>query len=316
MRPSEDAPLTSGYFMADVLAQAGLPPGVVNVVTNDRADAPQIVEALISDDRVRRVGFTGSTNVGRIIGSLAGKYTKPVILELGGKNPIYVCDDADVDYAAKGSVFARFMNSGQICLCGDRIIAHSAIADTFTEAFVAKTADLGSGDPRGEGTIVGPMINHQAAERVAGLVADAVGKGARVLYQGGDPEAAFYPPTVLDHITPDMRIYAEEIFGPVATILTARDDDEAVELANDTEYGLSSAIYTENAGRGLALANRFRHGAVHINDHSVADEPEAPVGGVKNSGYGHFNSQWGADFFTETRWITLAERHAETPFLG
>lgn len=316
MRPSEDSPVTAAYFMADTLADAGLPPGVMNVVTNDRSDAPQIVEALIRDDRVRRVGFTGSTGIGRIIGSLAGQYVKPVILELGGKAPVYVCDDADIDYAARGVAFARFLNSGQICLSADRIIVHEAVADQFTEAFVARVAGLGQGDPSDPSTIVGPLINIRAAARVAGLVADATSKGARVLYGGGRPSGAFHPATVLDHITPEMQIYAEEIFGPVATILTVGDDDEAVALANDTEFGLSSAVFTEDIGRGLAIARRYRHGATHINDHSIADEPEAPVGGIKNSGYGHFNSQWGAEFFTETRWITLASQHSTVPFLA
>jgi acyl-CoA reductase-like NAD-dependent aldehyde dehydrogenase len=315
MRPSEDSPVTAAYFMADALADAGLPPGVVNVITNDRDDASRIVEAMISDERVRRVGFTGSTTVGRIIGSLAGKYTKPVILELGGKAPVYVCDDADLEYAARGIAFARFMNSGQICLAADRIIVNEAVADQFKEAFVERVERLGSGDPRDPHTIVGPLINERTADRVAGLVADAVAKGARVLHGGHQPTGAFHPATVLDQITPDMDIYAQEVFGPVATILTVPDDDTAVELANDTEFGLSSAVYTENMGRGMNIARRLRHGAVHVNDHSVADEPEAPVGGIKSSGFGHFNSQWGAEFFTETRWITLADRHSTVPLV-
>jgi uncharacterized protein YbjT (DUF2867 family) len=172
-----------------------------------------------------------------------------------------------------------------------------------------------NGGPRHPDTIVGPLINGRAAARVAGLVTDAVDKGARILYGGEAPTGAFHPATVLDRITGDMRIYAEEVFGPVATILTASDDDEAITLANDTEFGLSSAVYTENLGRGLAVARQFRHGAAHINDHSVADEAEAPVGGVKNSGFGHFNSQWGVEFFTETRWVTLASRHSTVPLV-
>jgi acyl-CoA reductase-like NAD-dependent aldehyde dehydrogenase len=315
MRPSEESPLTAAYFMADALADAGLPAGVVNVVTNDRADAPQIVEAMISDDRVRRVGFTGSTAIGRIIGSLSGKYVKPVILELGGKAPVYVCDDADIDYAVRGIAFARFMNSGQICLAADRIIVHETVAEQFTEAFVDKMSTLGMGDPRDPDTIVGPLINTRASARVAGLVTDAVNKGARIRYGGEAPTGAFHPATVLDRITADMQIYSDEVFGPVATILTASNDDEAITLANDTEFGLSSAVYTENMGRGLAIARRFRHGAVHVNDHSVADEAEAPVGGIKNSGFGHFNSQWGMEFFTETRWVTLAARHSTVPLV-
>ncbi|GAB2814118.1 aldehyde dehydrogenase [Actinocorallia aurea] len=313
IRPSEAAPITSGYFLADVLAEAGLPDGVVNVVTNDRADAPAVVEALIADPRVRRVNFTGSTAVGRIVGRLAGDHLKPAILELGGKNPIVVLDDADFGYAAAGITFAKFLNSGQICLSVDRVIVQDGIADAFVDAFVAKARTLRHGDPADEGTLVGPMISERAAQRVADLVADAVAKGARVLLGGGPAQGAYYPATILDRVVPGMRIYREEVFGPVATIYRVATDDEAVTLANDTEYGLSSAVYTENGGRGLAVARRLRHGNVHVNDHSVADEPQAPVGGVKDSGFGHFGSDWGVEFFTETRWITLADHHATYP---
>ncbi|MFF5553914.1 aldehyde dehydrogenase family protein [Streptomyces olivaceoviridis] len=313
IRPSEDAPVTSGYFLADILAEAGVPDGVVNVVTNDRADAPAVVEALIADDRVRRVNFTGSTPVGRIVGRLAGEHLKPVILELGGKNPIVVLDDADPAYAASGVTVAKFMNAGQICLSVDRVILQRGIADEFVAAFLEKVRALGQGDPEGEHTLVGPMINARAAERVAALVADAVEKGATVLHGGGPARGAFYPATVLDNVTPDMRIYSEEVFGPVATVFRVDTVDQAVDLANDTAYGLSSAVYTENATLGLTVARRLRHGNVHINDHSVADEPQAPVGGVKDSGFGHFGSDWGVEFFTETRWVTLADRHSVYP---
>ncbi|MDH2415262.1 aldehyde dehydrogenase family protein [Nocardioides sp. CER19] len=313
IRPSEDAPITSGYFLADILAEAGLPEGVVNVVTNDRNDAPVIVETLIADERVRRVNFTGSTPVGRIVGELTGKYLKPVMLELGGKNPILVLDDADLQFAAHGVTFARFMNAGQICLSVDRVIVHNGIADAFTEAFVAKVAELKQGEPDAHDTLVGPMIHGRAAERVAELVADAVEKGARVLIGGGPAQGVHYPATVLDGVTPAMRIYSEEVFGPVACIFRVETDEEAIALANDTPFGLSSAVFTENAGRGLAIARQLRHGNVHINDQSIADEPQAPVGGVKDSGFGHFGSDWGAEFFTETRWVTVADRHRDYP---
>ncbi|MFC0437411.1 aldehyde dehydrogenase family protein [Kutzneria buriramensis] len=313
IRPSEDAPITSGYFLADLLIEAGVPAGAVTVVTNERSDAPEVVEALIANPRVRRVNFTGSTTVGRIVGRHAGTYLKPVILELGGKNPIVVLDDADLDHAARGVAFAKFFNSGQICLSVDRIIVLESVADEFTEKFLAAVDRVVQGDPTDPRTLVGPMINARAAERVAGLVQDAVSKGATVLRGSGAPEGAFHPATVVADVTPDMRLYHEESFGPLATIYRVATVDDAIALANDTEYGLSSAVYTENATRGLDVARRLEHGAVHVNDHSVADDPQAPVGGVKDSGFGRFGSQWGADFFTETRWVTVADRHSEYP---
>jgi acyl-CoA reductase-like NAD-dependent aldehyde dehydrogenase len=313
IRPSEDSPITAGLFIADALGEAGIPPGVVNVITNDRADAPAIVESLIADPRVRRVNFTGSTRVGRIVGASAGQHLKPVILELGGKNPIVVLDDADIEYAASGTVLAKFMNAGQICLCVDRVIVQRPVAEAFTAALVAKVAALKQGDPSDQRTIVGPLINQTSAEHVASLVDDAVAKGARVLCGGKWPGGTFYPATLLDAVTTDMRIYGEEVFGPAGTIFTVDSEEEAIAVANDTSYGLASAVYTENATRGLRVARQLRHGAVHVNDQTVADEPQAPVGGVKDSGFGHFGSQWGAEFFTETRWITVADNHTEYP---
>ncbi|WP_433292097.1 aldehyde dehydrogenase family protein [Pseudonocardia sp. CA-142604] len=312
IRPSEDAPVTSGLFLAEVLTAAGLPDGVVNVVTNDRADAPEVIEALIAHPRVRRCNFTGSTAVGKIVGRLAGEHITPVLLELGGKNPILVLDDADVDQAAEQSAFARFMNSGQICLSVDRIIVDRSIAARFTEKFLEHVAALAKNGPDSPDAIIGPMIHARAAARVAELVSDAVVKGAQILFDAGPVDGAFHPPTVLTGVTPDMRIHSEEIFGPVAVIYTVDSEEEAITLANDTEYGLSSAVYTENGTRGLMVARRLRHGSVHINSHTIADEPQAPVGGVKDSGFGHFGSDWGAEFFTETRWVTVAAPRAGT----
>ncbi|NMO55300.1 aldehyde dehydrogenase family protein [Actinoplanes sp. TBRC 11911] len=305
IRPSEDAPITSGLFLAQVLKDAGIPDGVVNVVTNDRADAPEIIEALIAHPATRRVNFTGSTTVGRIVGRLAGQYLKPVILELGGKNPILVLDDADVDKAAEQSAFARFFNAGQICLSVDRIIVDDSVAAEFTAKFLDHVRSFPQGDLSSPDTVVGPLINARAAARVADLVSDAVAKGAQVLFGGGPADGAFHPATVLTGVTPDMRIHHEEIFGPVAVLYTVGSADEAVALANDTEYGLSSAVYTRNGARGLEIARQLQHGSVHINTVTVADDPEAPVGGVKDSGYGHFGSEWGVGFFTDTRWVTL-----------
>ncbi|NUT91439.1 MAG: aldehyde dehydrogenase family protein [Saccharothrix sp.] len=314
LKASEEAPLASGLFLADVMREAGLPAGVLNVVTNDASDAAVVGEALIADPRVRVVNFTGSTGVGRVVGALAASHLKPAVLELGGKNSIIVLDDADIGYAVDAAVFGVFMNSGQICMSGDRVLVHSSVAAEFTSRFVERVAALPQGDPRAPETVIGPLVNPAAAARVAALVADARAKGASVLAGGGAPDGAVHPATVVTGLTPEMELYAAEAFGPVCAVEVFGSDDEAVELANATEHGLTCGILTENGVRGLRLARRVRTGIVHVNDQSVADEPQAPFGGVGASGYGRFGGRWGVEAFTTTRWVTLATQHAHYPF--
>ncbi|MBW8698868.1 Vanillin dehydrogenase [Streptomyces sp. MBT84] len=222
-------------------------------------------------------------------------------------------DDADVDYAVDAVTFGVFLNAGQICMSGDRILVHESLAEEFTRKFVEKTASLRSGDPAHPHTVIGPLVSAQAAQRVAGLVKDAVGKGATVLV-GGEPEGAVHPATVLTGVPQDADLYRTESFGPVCVVATFADDDTAVALANDTENGLTCGIITENATHGLAVARRVRTGIVHINDQSVADEPQAPFGGVRASGYGRFGGRWGIEAFSNTRWVTVATQHAHYPF--
>ncbi|WP_377273300.1 aldehyde dehydrogenase family protein [Peterkaempfera sp. SMS 1(5)a] len=314
LKASEDAPLACGLFVADVLRDAGLPSGVLNVITNDRSDAAAVAEALIADPRVRAVNFTGSTGVGRTIGTLAAQHLKPAVLELGGKNSLLILDDADVDYAVDAAAFAAFMNSGQICMCADRILVHESLAEEFTGKFTAKVAALPSGDPGLPTTVIGPLISTGSAQRLAGLVEDAVAAGARVLTGGGPPRGGVHPATVLTDLPQDTALHQAEAFGPVVAVDTFADDDEAVALANDTEHGLSCGIITENGTHGLKLARRIRTGIVHINDQSVADEPQAPFGGFAASGYGRFGGRWGIEAFSNTRWVTLATEQAHFPF--
>ncbi|MEV7892340.1 aldehyde dehydrogenase family protein [Streptomyces sp. NPDC002817] len=314
VKASEDAPIACGLFVADVLREAGLPDGVLNVVTNAREDAAEIAEALIADPRVRAVNFTGSTNVGRIIGEHAARHLKPAVLELGGKNSVIVLDDADVDYAVDAVTFSVFMNAGQICMSGDRILVHESLAEEFTRKFTAKTASLQAGDPNHPHTVVGPLVAASAAQRVAALVEDAVAKGAKVLTGGGKPDGAVHPATVLTDVPKDAEIYHAEAFGPVCVVETFSDDAAAVAVANDTENGLTCGIITENATHGLAVARGVRTGIVHINDQSVADEPQAPFGGFKASGYGRFGGRWGIEAFSNTRWVTIATQQAHYPF--
>jgi acyl-CoA reductase-like NAD-dependent aldehyde dehydrogenase len=314
LKPSEEAPIACGLLIADILHEAGLPDGVLNVITNDLTEAAAIAEALIADSRVRAVNFTGSTGVGRIIGTHAATHLKPALLELGGKNAVIVLDDADPDHAVAAATFGAFMNSGQICMSADRLLVHESLAAEFTRAFTAKVSALPAGDPADPSTVIGPLVSSAAARRVAALVSDAVAKGATLLTGGGEPDGAVYPATVLTDVPKDADLYYAEGFGPVCVIDTFATDDEAVALANDTDNGLTAGVITENAIHGLSIARRIHTGIVHINDQSVADEPQAPFGGTKSSGYGRFGGHWGIEAFTNTRWLTLATQHPHYPF--
>ncbi|MGW0517607.1 aldehyde dehydrogenase family protein [Crossiella sp. NPDC003009] len=313
LKPSEDAPIAAGYFLADLLHEAGLPPGVLNVVSNAREDAAEIARTLIADQRVRMVNFTGSTGVGRIIGVTAAEHLKPAVLELGGKNSVLVLDDADLDQAAAAVNFGAFANTGQICMSADRVLVHRAVAEEFTAKLTARAATLHPGAPADPATTLGPLISAESAQRVAALVAETVEAGATLHTGGGPAQGASYPATVLSGITPRMRIQHEEVFGPVCTVLTFDTDEEAVALANNTGYGLSTGILTGHQGRGLAIARQLRTGIAHVGDQSVADEPQAPFGGVGQSGYGKFGGRWGVDAFTTTRWITVGPQHSQYP---
>jgi vanillin dehydrogenase len=314
MKPSEQAPLTAGLFLADVLQQAGFPAGVCNVVTTAPEDAPAVAEALIADPRVRRVSFTGSTRVGRQIGELAARHLTPAVLELGGKNSVIVLDDADLDYAVNAVAFAAYSNTGQICMCADRIVVQRPVANEFTRRLAEKASKLPFGDPRDPGTVIGPLISAAAATRVAGLVQEAASAGATLHAGGGPAQKTLYPPTVLSGVSPQMRIETEEIFGPVCTVLVVDNEDEAVAAANASAYGLTAGVLTEDVHRGLGVARRLHTGIVHVNDQSVDDEPQAPFGGVGDSGYGRFGGRAALESFTELRWVTLQQGHHPFPF--
>jgi acyl-CoA reductase-like NAD-dependent aldehyde dehydrogenase len=314
VKASEDAPLTCALFLAEVLRDAGLPPGVLNVLTNDPADAATVAETLIADRRVRRVNFTGSTKVGRIIAELSARHLTPAVLELGGKNSVLVLDDADLDYAVEAVAFGAYLNSGQICMSADRVVVDRSVAGEFTARLAEKAKGLPGGDPTDPHTVIGPLINPAAASRVAALVDDAAAAGAEILSGGGTPNGSHYPATVVAGVTPDMRIHTDEIFGPVCTVLTVSGEDEAVAVANDSPYGLTAGVLTRDLTRGLGVARRLRTGIAHVNDQSVDDDPTAPFGGVGESGYGRFGGRSGIEAFTDQRWITLQQRPKQFPF--
>ncbi len=315
LKPSEDAPLSCGLFLADTLVEAGLPPGVLNVVTNAPEDAADVVSTLIADRRVRCVNFTGSTGVGRKIGVQAAQHLKPAILELGGKNSLVVLKDADIEYAVNAATFGSYMNAGQICMSIDRVIVDASIADDFTDRFAAKVAELPHGDPTDPHTVVGPAVNERSAQRQYALIQDAVDKGATVRAGGQTLEHAVVPATLLTDTTPEMTLYDNEIFGAVTTVLPADGNAHAIHLANDTHYGLTAGVISENLHDGIEVARRLRTGIVHVNDQTVADEPQAPFGGIQDSGYGKFGGQAGIDSFTELRWVTVQQHgHGQYPF--
>lgn len=307
IKASEQTPRTHG-LVAACFADAGFPAGVVNLITNAPEDAGRVVEALIAHPHVRRVHFTGSTRIGRIIAEKAGHHLKRVVLELGGKAACIVLADADLDRAVSAAAFGSFANSGQGCLSTERIIVDRSIADEFCARLAAVANTVTYGDPRDSATVLGPMINGAAVKRLTELVEDALASGAQLL-AGGMADGPCFAPTVLKGVTPVMRLYGEESFGPLASVVIVDGPEEALRVANDTMYGLSSAIFSRNVTLALDLAKRLHVGMSHINGATLDDEAHVPFGGVKDSGYGRSGGLVGVEEFSELQWITIEASH-------
>lgn len=312
LKGSELCPATHGLII-EALQEAGLPEGVVNFVTNAPADAGAIVEAIVAHPAVRRISFTGSTRVGKIIGQTCAKHLKPALLELGGKAPFIVLDDADLDAAVAGATFGAFANSGQICMSTERFVVDNKVADEFIAKLAARAQSLPLGDPRKGPVVLGSVVDMATVERCNAMIDDALAKGAKLVC-GGKAENTLMPATLLDHVTPEMRIFHEETFGPVKGIVRVNSEEEAIAVANNNEFGLSSAVFTRDTARGWRVAARIDSGICHINGPTVHDEAQMPFGGVKASGYGHFGGQQGINAFTETRWITMQTTPRQYPF--
>jgi acyl-CoA reductase-like NAD-dependent aldehyde dehydrogenase/ABC-type branched-subunit amino acid transport system ATPase component len=310
-KASENCPRTHALIVK-CFRDAGLPKGAINLVTNAPQDAGKIVEALIAHPKVKRINFTGSTRVGRIIAETAARYLKPVLLELGGKAPLIVLDDADVDEAVNAAVFGSFANAGQICMSTEKIVLDNTVADVFLAKFAARAAALPAGDPRGH-VVLGACISADAVRRVADLIKDATAKGAVVL-AGGPADGPVMQATVVDKVTPSMRLFDEESFGPVVSVIRVHGEEEAIRVANDTEYGLSAAVFTKDIARGLRVAQQIESGICHINGPTVHDEAQMPFGGTKASGYGRFGGKAAINEFTELRWITIQTEPMHYPF--
>ncbi|MCI1192438.1 aldehyde dehydrogenase [Calidifontimicrobium sp. SYSU G02091] len=313
LKGSENCPRTHALIV-EAFQDAGFPPGVVNYITNAPADAGAVVEAMVAHPAVRRVNFTGSTRVGKIIAMTCAKYLKPVVLELGGKAPLVILDDADLDDAVNAAAFGCFANSGQICMSTERIVVDQKVADEFVRKFADKAKSLPLGDPRKpEPVVLGSVVGMATVEHCNALIDDALAKGAKLVC-GGKADSTLMPATLLDHVTPEMRIYREETFGPVKAIVRVRGVEEAIACANDNEYGLSAAVFGRDIARAFNVARKIDSGICHVNAPTVHDEAQMPFGGVKGSGIGRFGGKAGIAEFTELRWITVQTQPRHYPF--
>jgi aldehyde dehydrogenase (NAD+) len=305
LKPSEETPYTGGLFFAEVFEEAGVPAGVLNVITCSRDNVQAVGDELIDHPAVKGISFTGSTPVGRMIAARAGAHLKKACVELGGKDALIVCEDADLERATQAANFGSFMHQGQICMSVEKILVQEQIFQPFVERFVERASRLKVGDPTKDPShVIGPLINDKQAAKVKEQIQDAVAKGATVAL-GGGVKGRYVEPTILLNVTPDMLVYRDETFGPVVPVIPFTTDDQAIAIANDTEYGLSSGVITRDESRALAIANRLETGMCHVNCSSVNDEPHVPFGGSKASGLGRHGGRWSHETFTETRWITL-----------
>ncbi|WOX07022.1 aldehyde dehydrogenase [Microbulbifer pacificus] len=311
LKASELCPRTHALII-EALTEADFPEGTVNIVTNAPVDAPEVVGALIDHPGVKRINFTGSTAVGKVIAKRAAEHLKPCLLELGGKAPMLVLEDADLDEAVKAASFGAYMNQGQICMSTERLIVVDAVANEFAKKLAEKVINMRTGDPREGTTPLGAVVDQSTVTKVNALIDDAINKGAKIL-SGGKGDSVLMPATLIDGITAEMALYSDESFGPVCALIRAADEEDAIRIANDSEYGLSAAVFSGDAARGLRVARQIHSGICHVNGPTVHDEAQMPFGGVGASGYGRFGGKAGIDQFTEMRWITVETQPGHFP---
>lgn len=311
LKPSEEAPLSAGLLLAEIMEEAGFPPGTINVVTHAPGEAAPIADAFFESPAVRSINFTGSSAVGRMLAARAGQALKRIVLELGGYNPMLILADAEIEAAVDTAAFSAFFHQGQICMNARKVLIERPLYEEFVTKLAAKVRTLKSGDPTVPGTIIGPLITERALRSVEERVQDAVARGAQIV-TGGQAEGRVYAPTILTNVPADAPIMREETFGPVLIIEAVDSADEALEKASDTRYGLCASILTGNQERGLDLAQRFDCGMVHINGPTMASEPSLPNGGVKESGWGR-SGPYAVEDFTEIRLITMTRGRGRFP---
>jgi aldehyde dehydrogenase (NAD+) len=299
-----------GTMIGKIFEEAGLPSGLLNVVVTD---IKQIGDAFIEHPIPRVLAFTGSTAVGRHVAEVGARHFKKVLLELGGNSAFIVLDDADLEYAVDAAVFSRFTHQGQICMSANRVLVHQDVFKDFTERYIAKVSALKVGDPRAEDTILGPLITAKQAENLNAVVDQAIADGATPVVRGKVDGSMFEPVVLLD-VKPDMDVAQRELFGPVVSLIPFKDDDEAVEIANNTQFGLSGAVHTSDLDRGVALAKRVQTGMIHVNDCTIHDEPIVAFGGEKQSGLGRLNGPWSLDEFTTMKWVSVNHGRRQFPY--
>ncbi|MEH7417578.1 aldehyde dehydrogenase family protein [Neobacillus drentensis] len=309
-KPDIQVGLSGGSIIAKAFEYAGLQKGVLNVILTD---IEEIGDGMLTNPNPKLISFTGSSAVGRHIGAIAGQNLKRVALELGGNSPFVVLSDADVDQAVNAAIFGKFIHQGQICMIINRIIVHQDLYDEFVDKFVARAKDLAFGDPSNPKTVIGPLINEKQLEKALQYIEEAKQEGATVALEG-ERIGNVVTPFVFTNVDNSSKLAQTELFAPIATIIKATTDNEAIEMANDTIYGLSSSIFTSDLARGEELALNIDSGMTHINDQTVNDAPNIPFGGNKASGLGRFGNPWIVDEFTVTKWVSVQTTKRHYPF--
>lgn len=309
-KPDIQVGLSGGSILAKAFEEAGLPKGVLNVVLTD---IPQIGDEMLENPYANMISFTGSSQVGRHVAEVAGRHLKRVSLELGGNSPFVVLQDADVDRAVEAAIFGKFLHQGQICMIINRIIVHQDRHDEFVEKFVERAKKLPYGDPRDPQTVIGPIINRQQLERALALIEEAKKEGAKAVLEGQRVGNILTPYVFID-VDNASNLAQTELFAPIAPIIKASSDEEAIELANKTEYGLSASVFTADLKRGEHLAAQMESGMAHVNDQTVNDDPYIPFGGNKASGLGRFGYPWVVEEFTVPKWISVQTMYRAFPF--